>query len=198
MIATSLRAALLLAGSLLAACAQAADCPSAFPQQLEANGERLVLRGSGTAQYLIFDVYDAALYTAPEAIDAPMPDPRRSACLEICYHREIAREDLAKAADQILARQLDPDRLQHISPHIHRIHDAYRDVKRGDRYRMCFTPPGNMSFAFNGKPQLSVDDEETGLAYLGIWLGERALSPSLRKSLLSMRVSASRPPSHKR
>lgn len=157
----------------------AATCKTGFAERLD-GADDLTLRGKGTARYLLFKVYDAALY-APATIEIATA-PRL--CLEICYHRELEPSVLITAADQLLARQNSPERLERLNPHIERLHAAYRGVAPNDRYRLC-RAAGRLALALNGAPLTTVEDEEFAAAYLDIWLGDPPLSAALRDALLA-------------
>lgn len=160
----------------------AATCESGFRQH-PSEGSPLTLTGTGTARYLFFTLYDAALYAPGNAGNIAASD---NLCLEICYRRELEAAVLADAANSILERQNSPDRLTRLAPHVRTLHDAYRPVNRGDRYRLC-RDNGRLSLTLNGEPQVSIDNAELARAYLDIWLGEQPLSDELRDALIGTR-----------
>lgn len=104
-------------------------------------------------------------------------------CLEICYHRDLEVDVLTEAADKILARQNEPDRLSRIAAQAQTLHAAYQAVRRGDHYSLC-RDTDRLTLALNGRPLASIADDIFARAYLDIWLGEQPLSESLRDELL--------------
>ncbi|HDP90042.1 MAG TPA: hypothetical protein ENN42_08825 [Thioalkalivibrio sp.] len=143
----------------------------------------LELKGTGDMYYARFiHVYDAALY-GPAGLPAPMLlETGAPACLELVYRVGLDRDKFVLAAERILARQHGD--LSSLRPRIDALHAAYRDVAEGDRYRLCYDPDAGTELALNDAPLVRVQGEDFARAYLGIWLGERPLSDSLRTALL--------------
>ena len=167
----------------------AATCETGFAPYMEGN-PALKKRGSGTARYLLFRVYDAALYTNVDSesdTDVVAQPGSQPACLEICYHRALSAEVLATAADKVLSEQNSPVELAEIQPQIDQLHNAYKPVSVGDRYRLCRDQSAQLTLSLNGKPLTTVAGREFSTRYLDIWLGERPLSRSLRAELLAER-----------
>ena len=158
-----------------------------IPRHAEVDGEPVVLFGHGVARYArIFRVYVAALYgpddTAPE--DLLTSDvPRR---LAITYLRDVGADDIRKATQVVLEEQFDEDEMAELADRFEELNALYADVSDGDQYVYEYRPDGEESrLYFNGELQGSVSGADFARAYLGIWLGENALSDSLRRDLLS-------------
>ena len=158
-----------------------------IPLEADVDGETVVLFGHGIARYArIFRVYVAALYgpedTAPE--DLLTSDvPRR---LVITYLRDVGADDIRKATDVVLDEQYDDDERAELADRFDEFNALYRDVGDGDQYAYVYVPDGEESrLYFNGELQGTVTGEDFARAYLGIWLGENALSDSLRADLLA-------------
>ncbi len=60
----------------------------------------------------------------------------------------------------------------------------YRDVRKGDECWLPYRPGRGTELALNGAPLGAVEGADLAAAYFRIWLGERPVSTSLRKSLL--------------
>ena len=170
------------AGCLATTPMAAAD----FVERLAIGDSSLALQGEGTASYLFWDVYDAALY-APggataetiRAADVPM-----SLILE--YRRDVRVADIRKATWKALDEQYAPAEREGIRPKIDAIQAAMIDVSDGDRYRLDWSPQsGRLTLSLNGEPRFESEDAELARAYFGIWLAEPPLSESLRAALLS-------------
>ena len=158
-----------------------------IPRQSEVDGESVVLVGHGVARYArIFRVYVAALYgpedTAPE--DLMTSDvPRR---LAITYLRDVGADDIRDATQVVLDNQFDEDEMAELADRFESFNALYQDVGDGDQYVYEYRPDGEESrLYFNGELQGSVSGADFARAYLGIWLGDNALSDSLRRDLLS-------------
>ncbi|OOG24584.1 hypothetical protein B1C78_08555 [Thioalkalivibrio denitrificans] len=181
---TLLLIALMLAMPVHASVVTVGD--ARFPAVLQDDsGRTLELKGAGLARYALFiRVYGAGLY-GPQGVPAQgllEQDERKR--LEIEYFVDIEASDLARAADTILERQLEPALLQALAPRIDRLHDAYRPVRPGDRYVMEYLPGHGTELRLNGETLVTIEGRDFARAYFGIWLGDRPLSSSLRDALL--------------
>lgn len=173
---------------MLALLARPADPRENWPERIEAGGTPLYLAGLGTARYLLWRVYEAALYLPPGTTPTAALDESTPRCLELRYLREVKAADIRRTADTILARQLDADTLARLRPAVETLHRAYRDVGPGDRYRLCHLPGAPLRLYFNGRLAAEVAARDLARAYFAIWLGERApISEDLRRRLLARR-----------
>ena len=161
----------------------AATCDSGFKSYIEGT-PKLTKRGSGTARYLLFRIYDAALYTS-EQDSAATQMSTQPLCLEICYRRSLDADIIVTAAEKVLVEQNDPLELGQIQPQIDQLHRAYKSVSEGDRYRLCRDEKSQLTLTLNGEELTTVTGESFSQRYLNIWLGERPMSRSLRASLLA-------------
>lgn len=177
---------------ILAAClAWSATLPVAaaeFEQEMSLTDTPLVLRGSGTASYLVWSVYDAALYAPAGASEAAIEAAEVPMSLVLAYHRQVAVEDIRKATWVALDRQFDGAGRAAIRPMIDAIQSAMVDVGKGDRYRLDWQPEERrLVLHLNGTPRFESDDADLARAYFGIWLGQPPLSDKLRQALLAQR-----------
>lgn len=179
--------ALAIASTLLLAVT--ADSPLlvervAFHRALEVPGARLVLEGAGLFRWkYLVKVYAAAHYVGEEARGQPADAdvPRR---LEIAYFVGISGEDFGKAADELLADALPPERLAPLRSRLEDLHRAYVDVKAGDRYALTYVPGRGTELTLNGSPLALIPGADFARAYFGIWIGSRPIDDGLRDALL--------------
>ncbi|MEW5837289.1 MAG: chalcone isomerase family protein [Pseudomonadota bacterium] len=164
-------------------CALAANAAlpvNAAPQSDAA----LVLRGQGTASYLMIDVYEARLY-APA--DLPARDlPRASAPLRLrlSYKLPLSRDDIIRVTWEKLREQWPQQRIQKIAPALETLHARLRDVDEGDSYTLEYHPEQGMSMWLNDRIIWQGGDAALAEAYFGLWLKQPALSEPLRLALL--------------
>jgi hypothetical protein len=152
----------------------------AIPDDMEMVGE-------GKAKYLgMITVYDAALYTREKKGSADILSPEISRCLKLDYAVEVSAEDFIKAADTILQRQHDEERLRRIRAEIDTLHKSYSKVVKGDNYTLCYDAAAQTTTLYrNSVPRVEIVSEEFAEIYFGIWLGPKEpLSDSLRNRLL--------------
>lgn len=158
-----------------------------LPNTVMAIAGDMVLVGNGKARYLgVITVYDAALYVrnTEEVEDILSPDTSR--CLKLDYAVEVTAGDFIRAADTILARQHDKERLNRVEDDIKKLHRSYSNVGKGDNYTLCYDSGAKATTLYlNGRLQVDIVSEEFAEIYFGIWLGaEKPLSEGLRQRLL--------------
>jgi hypothetical protein len=158
--------------------------PVTFQTEVEAAGTPLRLRGAGVFRWRwIVKVYAAALYASPEGgrLDPSADAPRR---LEFSYLVPIERSGFARAADELLARNVQAEALAPLRARIERLHAAYVDVRAGDRYALTYLPGRGTELALNGRPLALIEGADFARAYFAIWLGPEPIDVGLRDALL--------------
>jgi hypothetical protein len=155
-----------------------------FPEKVTFGDWTVHLRGAGKASWMTFDVYTAALWAEE---DAKTPDdilkadePKR---LVLHYHRSVKREDIISSTMKMLEKRKDLD-LAALRPRLDKLHEALVSVDRGDEYAITWMPGRGLEVALNGRVLVTVEGDDFGAPYLGIWLGDPPISESLRRKLL--------------
>lgn len=177
---------LLLTSSQLQANSERLD-EAAFSERYQQAGISLVRKNQALLTYLWTDVYAAAFYA--EATTTPsraVSQPARQR-LELYYYRDIAREDVIKAAWTTLERQHPTTTLDSLRAQIDALHATFRDIRAGDRYALNYSPDQGLALERNGNEVFRSSNTELARAYLGIWLAPEGLSDSLREQLLAER-----------
>ncbi len=145
------------------------------------------LLGKGEVYYLGFiKVYDAALYADTESDSQVVMDPQTSRCLKLTYDVSLTVKDFVLGAETILARQHSPEGIAKLRQKIDMLHAAYRDVKQGDSYYLCYDAPERLTkLTLNDTELVAVPSTEFAEAYFGIWLGAvQPIDDKLRDRLL--------------
>jgi len=148
----------------------------------------LVVRGEGNVRYMGFiRVYDAELLAPADAVLTDVLQAQRSFCLRLTYSVDLTAENFITAADEILSRQYSQSELNSYRPQIDELHQAYRDVNKGDRYHLCYDATSQSTqLILNNEILVSIISSEFGILYAGIWLdAEQPLDAGLRKRLLA-------------
>lgn len=160
---------------------------AAFSASHQQAGFTLVRKNQALLTYLWADVYAAAFYT--EAATSPSraaSQPARQR-LELYYYRDIAKEDVIKAAWVTLERQHGAAQLAKLKHELDALHATFRDIQPGDRYALNYSPDAGLILERNGSEVFRSHNTELARAYLGIWLAPEGLSDSLREQLLADR-----------
>ena len=172
----------LLAALAFAVNANPAQSVSTF---VPVKGE-LELKSSATATWMRFiDVYEAALYAPAGVTPDDIASEALPLSLELAYLTSVSKDNIIKAADVALQRQHDPARLAQYAAQVTQLHESYRDVGKGDRYRLDLDPAKGVGLYLNDEELVYFADADFGRFYIGIWLDEPPLSQPLRTALLS-------------
>ncbi|OZB35257.1 MAG: hypothetical protein B7X35_06245 [Halothiobacillus sp. 14-56-357] len=191
-IATLGRSRLIVAALLLfslGAGTQAQASNRAMPKQMQLGQTNLTLLGKGTATYLWFDVYDAALYAPENTKTEQILSQETPKVLVLRYHHAVTVQDIEKASWQTLDKQLTPSERQSIKPQIDALQSSMRNVSPGDQYTLTWQPVNaqkkpELTLKLNDKIVFKSDNARLAATYFGIWLGKPPLSQSLKRSLL--------------
>lgn len=153
-----------------------------------ASDKSLTLFSQGKATWLWLDVYQAKLFTSHKVANATdyktLPKvllaDKEPISLELCYQQDISAEQIVEAAMEGLPKKLSPEKQAEVT----RLHESYQSVKPGDCYALEHNREGLTTLKFNGKTVFQSSLAGFKKIYYGIWLGELALSDSLKESLL--------------
>lgn len=143
--------------------------------------------GKGEIYYLGFiKVYDAALYVDTGNGSQALIDSKTSRCLKLTYDVSLGVKDFVLGAETILARQLSPEQISRLRPEIDMLHSAYRDVRKGDSYSLCYDAAQQLTtLSLNDTKLVAVPSKDLAEAYFGIWLGAvQPIDEKLRDRLL--------------
>ena len=167
----------LAASFLIALCI----CPFSYasaPLQTHIPDAKIV--GSGDFSYLLWDLYDAALY-APNGI---WSDTTPFA-LSLTYHRALDGHKIAKQSMKEISRLGFQDNRQ--------LHRWYEDMKRifpnveKDTTLTGIYIPGKATLFYRNDIFIgSIDDAHFGKWFFGIWLDPKSSAPHLRAQLLAL------------
>lgn len=160
---------------------------AAFSSTYELADTALERKNQALLTYLWADVYAAAFYTAAGINPSQAVSRPTTQRLELYYYRDIAKEDVIKAAWATLERQHDAAQLAKLKPELDALHATFRDIRPGDRYALNYSLQQGLTLERNGSEVFRSGDTELARAYLGIWLAPEGLSDTLREQLLADR-----------
>ena len=159
----------------------------ALPKAIDQNGKTLKKQGEFTFTYYGFKVYTIGYYSEKPArnfADA-LKDRDKSLILE--YHRKLKGSDCAKNAEYILDKNPNVDPRKFRSK-IDELHEHYYDLKKGDQYRISYTPDKGIELYLNKKKLgKAIPGADFQKAYLSIWLSEKhSVSKKLTRTILGL------------
>lgn len=136
--------------------------------------------GQATAYWAgIIPVYDATLWTTPETTSANLLSDQTPLKLKLCYRVALTREEFVEAATQGLPSHLTPAQ----QTAVNKLHQRYQDVEKGDCYQLAYAPESGTALMLNDKTTFQDATPGFKAVYFGIWLGENALSDSVKSDL---------------
>lgn len=145
----------------------------------------LELKSTATATWLRFvDVYDAALYTNPDAKARQTLVADQPFSLEILYKVSLSKSQLIEGADVALGRQHSEQERALYQNDVDALHLFYQDVVEGDRFRLDISSDEGLSLFFNDELLYQNVSISFARYYVGLWLAENPLSDSVRTGLL--------------
>ena len=139
-------------------------------------------QGAGRMRYLLWDVFDATLWTVAGFRGAQYFE--HAFALELRYLRRLTGAALVDSSLQEMRRagSLDASKEPAWTA---AMQSAFADVQTGDRITGVHRPGAGARFYFNGRLRASVDDAAFARAFFGIWLSPSTSEPRLRSALLS-------------
>ncbi|WP_019895322.1 chalcone isomerase family protein [Hydrogenovibrio halophilus] len=139
-------------------------------------------QGSATAKWLGWiDIYDARLWVGPEVTRANLLADDTPVKLELCYHRALSPDDFVTAAESGLPKTLPT--AQRLA--VERLHARYQAVEAGDCYQLEHQPGQGLQLRLNDRTVFVNDTPGFKAVYLGLWLGDSALSTEVKHALLA-------------
>lgn len=132
----------------------------------------------------VIKAYVAALYLGGGVVPSDVLGdvPKR---LEIHYFWNLDGGDIAKAGDEILARNVDAETLATLRPRLDQINALFENVKPGDRYALTYVPGVGTELSLNEQRKGVIPGADFAAAYFRIWLGEQPIDTAFRDQLLT-------------
>lgn len=132
------------------------------------------LHSKGEVRYLkVIKVYDISLYS-PNTVEAEtILNTNISKCLKLDYAVNLSVDKFKLATSKILSRQHNAEYLEKIKAPLETLQQAYRPVKKGDSYSLCYNARNQlMRLDLNDTKLVEIKSAELAKAYLGIWLSK--------------------------
>lgn len=132
------------------------------------------LISKGEVRYLkMIKVYDISLFS-PSIVNANnILSPNVSKCLKLDYAVNLSVDKFRLATTKVLNRQHKPEYLKTIAKPLETLQKAYKPVKKGDTYNLCYNGSNKfMRLELNDKKLVEIQSAELAKAYLGIWLSK--------------------------
>ncbi len=158
--------------------APAGDVPREVAQALPQSQ----VQGMGRMSYLLWDVFDATLWTQAGFRSAQYVE--HAFALELRYLRTLSAASLVDSSLQEM-RRMGTLEASKEAGWTTAMQSAFVDVQAGDRITGVHYPGVGARFYFNGRLRSSVEDAAFARAFFGIWLSPSTSEPRLRSALLA-------------
>lgn len=170
---------ILLAAGLTA---EASVREGTFNKTLTAGETELTLAGTGSLSRWFIKGCDMALFTEKEtaAKDVLNDIPR---ALEFYYHVRISSDQFATAAWDTMEKNFSRKELEEQKSAIDKLHKLYRDVQKGDRYRLVYEPGAGTTLYLNNQKLGTVEGTKFAEIYFSVWLGKVPIDRHLKADL---------------
>lgn len=145
----------------------------------------LSLQGAGLLRKgVIFKIYVGALYLQrPEHAERILSDVPKQ--IDIHYFHRTPKKHMINVANETLKKNLSQAEYRALRPMIQKLHAAYLDGKKNHVASLIFSPGKGLTYRFDNKTILSINDDHFANAYLSIWLGENPSSKTIKEALLN-------------
>lgn len=174
-----------LAIGILILSQQSSASEARFPTVVNPDGVRLIKTGEYRYTYrFFFDLYDAALFADPDTPSSDLLKASAAYHLEFKYLRKIDKSMILESAGAMLMRNLSDAEYQSIAARIDQLNAAYRTVNKGDVSSLTYLPKTGTSLRINGNQIITIPGQDFAQLYFRIWLGDYAISDSMKAELL--------------
>ena len=155
-----------------------------FPDEYRIDRNTLTLRGIGLVRELFFiKVVTAALYVQDGTpVAQVLSDVGKR--VEMRSFRTIPADDFIREAEIALADNVPAATIELLRPRLDRLHQAYEDLKPGDRYALTYLPNSGTCLELNGNLRVRIEGADFAAAYFDIWLGSKPIHKTLKAQLL--------------
>ena len=145
-----------------------------FTSNAMASYKQWPMVSKGEVRYLkMIKVYDISLYSPTKITAANVLNANVSKCLKLDYAVDLTVDKFRLATTKILKRQHGPDYLKTIQKPLEQLQSAYKPVKKGDSYNLCYNGSNQfLRLEWNDQKLAEIKSAELAKAYLGIWLSK--------------------------
>jgi hypothetical protein len=160
----------------------------AFPRRLRANGESLVLNGSGLCEWSIFgiDLYRAALYLPRASRNSDeILASGGTAVIHLLFVRSLRREQLAAAFSA--AVKANAEKAADHETAVSALNDLLSDVVDGQSLTFTMVPARGLLVQLDGRYLGTVRGDAFQRLFLRLYLGDAPPTEGLRSALLGGR-----------
>lgn len=136
--------------------------------------------GEGRFSFMVWDVYDAALYASEGQWKTGQP-----VILTLSYLRDLEGQKIAESSIDEIKKQGFTNEVQ-LNQWYQDMLGIFPNVEKDDVITGIYTAQKETVFYKNSVQLGTINDPVFGQAFFDIWLGEQTLAPDLRAQLLGL------------
>ena len=145
------------------------------------NIQSLELIGEGTFKVFVWELYHLKLFSEINSFSW-----QNKFLLEFDYKRELKKDKVIEASLKEMRRQKGVAEKQ-INAWKTYLERGIHTVREGTKAAVEWTPSGQITFQYEGKAPVIINDKLFAKSFINIWLGQETSEPELRSSLLGKR-----------
>ena len=143
--------------------------------------QSFALIGEGTLEVFVWDLYDLKLFSEMNSFSW-----HNKFILEFHYKRELKKDKIIEASLEEMRRQKGVAEKQIDVWKTHLV-QGINTVREGTKAAVEWTPDDQITFHYEGKAPVIINDKLFAKSFINIWLGQETSEPELRSALLGKR-----------
>ncbi len=146
----------------------------------------LVLNGAGVREKFFMDIYIGALYLESRSSDvkAILRDTGAASVMMHFLYSEVSKEKITGGWVDGLKKNTSQTKMKTLEDSLAAFNKLFRTVRKGDVIRIDYLPDSGTEVRINGEWRGTVEGNDFFRSLLSIWIGEKPVTGSLRKSML--------------
>ena len=145
------------------------------------NIQSFSLIGEGTLKVFVWELYDLKLFSEMNSFSW-----QNKFILEFDYKRELKKNKVIEASLKEMRRQKGVAEKQINAWETH-LEQGINTAREGTKAAVEWTPDGQITFHYEDKTPVIINDKLFAKSFINIWLGQETSEPELRYKLLGKR-----------
>ena len=142
------------------------------------NIKSFALIGEGAFKVFVWDLYDLKLFSEMNSFSW-----QNKFILEFDYKRELKKDKVIEASLKEMRRQKGVAEKEINAWKMH-LEQGIKTVQEGTKATVEWVPEGKITFHYEGKAPVIINDKQFAKSFINIWLGQDTSEPELRSALL--------------
>ncbi len=146
----------------------------------------LILNGAGVREKFFLDIYIGALYLESRSSDvkAILNDTGAASVMMHFLYSEVSKDKITDGWADGLKKNTSQTKMKTLEENLTAFNKLFRTVRKGDVIRIDYLPDSGTQVRINGEWRGTIEGNDFFRSLLSIWIGEKPVTRSLRKSML--------------